>query len=93
MRFSERKINRVAKKVREALMSDPQLKRFGDDAAFEAEIKAVIMANLREEEEIEEQAKKLLEQYSNQIDVNGMDYHNLLRRSINQIARERKFIL
>ncbi len=93
MHISEKKINRMSRQIAEALMKDTTIRKMADQAAMEAEIKAVIVADIKQEEVIEEKARKLLEAHSNMISMNGMDYQELLRKAIRQIAREEHFIL
>jgi hypothetical protein len=93
MHISEKKINRISRQIAETLIKDTTLRKMADQATMEAEIKAVIMADLKEEEAIEEKARKLLEAHSNRISMTGMDYQELLRKAIRQIAREQNFTL
>ena len=95
MRISEKRINRIARKVTELLMQDKETRKLVDAAVLESEVKVVIYADLREEDAIEEEAKKLLEDELNRTIFNKdlMDYQALLRRAIKQVAREKDFIL
>jgi len=95
MRISEKKINRMTRNILDAIMKDENVRKLGDSAAIEAEIKAVIVADLKMEDAIEEEARQRLDDKLNNsiLNRNSMDYQHLLRKTIQLIAREKKFTI
>ena len=93
MRISEKKINRICKKIRVLLEKDKNIKLLSDPNTIEAEIKSVLLADLREEDEIEEEAKRILEQHSMLISSENIDYQALLNKAKNQVAKQKGFVL
>jgi len=95
MRISEKKINRMTRNILDAIMKDENVRKLGDAATIEAEIKAVIVADLKMEDAIEEEARQRLDDKLNNsiLNRNSMDYQHLLRKTIQLIAREKKFTI
>ncbi len=95
MRISEKKINRMTRNILDAIMKDENVRKLGDSATIEAEIKAVIVADLKMEDAIEEEARQRLDDKLNNsiLNRNSMDYQHLLRKTIQLIAREKKFTI
>lgn len=95
MRISEKKINRMTRNILDAIMKDENVRKLGDAATIEAEIKAVIVADLKMEDAIEEEARQRLDDKLNDsiLNRNSMDYQHLLRKTIQLIAREKKFTI
>ncbi len=93
MRISDKKINRITKNILAFLENDKETRILGDMATIEAEIKSIIITDLKEEDIIEEEAKKILEEHSNVIAGENIDYMALLNRTKRQIARQRGFVL
>ena len=93
MRISDKKINRITRKIMELLQHDKNVRVLGDIATIEAEIKSIIITDLKEEDIIEEEAKKILEQHANIIAGENIDYMALLNRTKRQIAKQRGFVL
>lgn len=93
MRISEKKINRITRQIVETLSKDKNVKLQTDLNTLEAEIKFVILEDLKEEDAIEEEAKKILEKHSNIIARENVDFQTLLNKAKTQIARQRGFVL
>jgi len=93
MRISDKKINRITQNILDLIQSDKNVKVLADKLTLEAVIKSVIMADLKEEDLIEEEAKRLLDQHANIIAGGNMDYQSLLNKTKRQIARQKGFIL
>jgi hypothetical protein len=93
MRISEKKVNRISKKILEMLQKDKSVRLLSDLNTIEAEIKSVIFEDLKEEDVIEEQAKLILDQHSNALAGENIDYMAILNRIKRQIAKEKGFVL
>ncbi len=93
MRISDKKIDRITKKLLELISKDKNLKQLVDSTTIEAQIKAIIIEDLKEEDLIEEEAKKILEQHANIISGQNIDYLALLNKTKRQIARQKGFVL
>lgn len=93
MRISEKKINRITQKILELIEKDKNLKLLADTATIEAQIKSIIIEDLKLEDVIEEEAKKILDQHANIISGQNIDYMALLNKTKRQIAKQKGFVL
>jgi hypothetical protein len=93
MRISDKKIDRIAKKLLELIEKDKNLKLLVDSTTIEAQIKAIIIEDLKEEDLIEDEAKKILDQHANIISGQNIDYLALLNKTKRQIAKQKGFVL
>ena len=64
-----------------------------DEAKVRAAFQRVIVENLEAEEQIDTEARRLLQSYARDIREKGLDYRQLFSRTKEKIARERGFIL
>ena len=93
MRISEKKVNRLVKKIADFLESDDKVKCRADRITLEAEIKSVILADLQMEDEIEEEAKQVLEKYARLMQIENIDYQAMLIKTKIQIAKQKGFVI
>ena len=93
MRISEKKVNRIVKKVADLFESDKNVKCRADRVTLEAEIKSVILADLQIEDQIEEEAKQILEKHARLMQIENIDYQAMLIKTKLQIARQKGFVI
>jgi hypothetical protein len=93
MRISEKKVNRIVKKVADLIESDNKVKCRADRITLEAEIKSVILADLQIEDQIEEEAKQILEKHARLMQIENIDYQAMLIKTKLQIARQKGFVI
>ncbi len=63
------------------------------ESQIQAKIEAVIVKNIQEEAAIEEEVKKIMEQYRAQIASGSIDPQKVYMMIKKQVAKDRKFIL
>jgi hypothetical protein len=93
MRLSPKKIESLSKAICRSLEANPDLEFAESADKVQVLIRRVIAEDMRLEEEIEEEARKLLEQHKGEIDRKGASYDALLRKAKAKIAQERKVVL
>jgi len=92
MKFSQERIDNIAEKVYKHISLQENVKLDEKEKILFA-IKNVIEEDLREEEDIEEEARRILENNKRSIDMRNVSYSELFKRSKEIIAKERKMIL
>lgn len=94
MRLSEKKIEYLAKKITEQLRNNPQLVQFLEsDKSIESAIYVTILKDMQREQQLEEEARKLLQSHSKLIEQEGADYKKLLEKTKNLLAKKKGIIL
>jgi hypothetical protein len=86
----------VAERMAEAVvrrLATRKIVEIKDDAAARAAIRAVIVDNLRAEEQLEADARRLLTDHARQIKDSAADYRQLLGKVKEKLARDRGFVL
>ena len=84
-----------------ARFSDAVLKRLitrkfvdvKDEARVRAAFQKLIVENLQIEEQIDAEARQLLQGYARDIREKGLDYRQLLAKTREKLARDRGFVL
>ena len=64
-----------------------------NEARVRAALEKVIIANLEAEDQIDAEARQLLQSYARDIREKGLDYRQLFSRTKEKLARERGFVL
>lgn len=93
MRLRPEKIEVLAEKIYETLAANKDAAVSADRATITAAIRRVINDDLKAEDEIEEQARALLEEHMTEIQRKGISFEKILMKTKQQIARERKMVL
>ena len=93
MRLSPKKIETLARVIRRSLEQTAGLELAESPEAIEMLIRQVITDDLRMEDEIEEEARRLLDQHADQIQMRGASYDALLRKTKAKLAQDRKMVL
>lgn len=92
MRLKPEKIEDLVAKVLQGLKENPDVLLRGKEADIQREVKSVIIMDLKREDEIEEEARKILQQYMKRIYRDDISFTELLRKAKKQIGRERGLI-
>lgn len=93
MRLKPEKIEQLATLIYDTLAANPEVKLNGEkkDAVFEI-VKAVT-EDLKAEDDIEAEARKILEAHEDEIRRSGVRYDQALWKAKQKIARDKGFIL
>lgn len=94
MRLSEKKIEYLAKKITEELRNNSQMVQFlVSDKNIESVIYSIILKDMQREEQLEEEARKLLQSHSKLIEQEGADYKKLLEKTKILLAKKKGIVL
>jgi hypothetical protein len=93
MRLKPEKIERLARLIYEALEAHGEVTVTEPRDRVTQLIRAAIAEDLQAEDEIEEQARAMLEQYREEIRRKGASYDKMLQKAKQKIAQERKMVL
>lgn len=86
--IAERMADAVVKRLTARKILDPK-----EEAAAHAVVRQVLLDNLAAEEQIEAEARRILQEHAKAIRESAADYRALLARVKEKLARERGFIL
>ena len=93
MRLKREEISKIAhlifKNLKERTLITPRV----SENKIVYKIEAVVLKNLEQEAAIEEEVKKIMEQYKAQISTGTIDPQKAYMMIKKQVAKERKFIL
>ena len=93
MRLNEEKIVNIGEEVVEELMKSGVVGLKKSKGLFINEVIKVVKEDLQIEEEIDEEAKKVLETYSRKIVEGSPEWRILFQKTKEKIAQERNYIL
>lgn len=93
MRLKPEKIEQLASIIVDTLAANPEVTLGEDRGKIAGLIKRVITEDMQAEDEIEAEARKLLEQYMDEIRHKGASYDKLFQKAKQKIAQERKMVL
>ena len=86
----------VAARVSEAVLKRLVARKFievKDEARARATLQKVILENLQTEEQIDAEARQLLQEHARDIREKGLDYRQLFSKAKEKLARDRGFVL
>jgi len=92
MRRREEMAARLSEAVLKRLLAR-KLIEVRDEARARAALQRVIAENLQVEEQIDAEARQLLQGYARDIREKGLDYRQLFSKAKEKLARERGFVL
>ena len=92
MKLKREEIHKIAELMLKNLSAQSLITTKANDKVVER-IETLILRNLEEEMAIEEEVKKLMEQYRSQIASGAIDTQKAYMMIKKQVAKERKFIL
>ena len=93
MRLKPEKIEQLVELIYTTLEGIDDIRINAEKATILAEIKRVITEDLLEEDKIEEEARKLLDEHADDIRRYGASYGQMLRKTVKKLARDRGMIL
>ena len=93
MRLKDKEIQRIAKMVIKHLAEKKLFEPKRDLPFLENRIVELLMANMQEEADIDNETKKMMEQYDAQIKAGQIEYHKMYRMIKQQLAKDRNFVL
>lgn len=91
-----RRREEIAARLSEAVLKRLLARKFvevRDEARARAALQRVIAENLQAEEQIDAEARQLLQGYARDIREKGLDYRQLFSKAKEKLARERGFVL
>jgi hypothetical protein len=93
MRLTKEKIESLSQQLLKELKSKPDVKLTGEESRVLLEIKSLIVADLKREDEIDGEVREILKKHVDRITRENMDYSVLFRKIKQQIVRERDLVL
>ena len=93
MRLRRDQVERISKKIVQRLKDEGLGEFKATEKEILEEIMAIFMENLQAEQELENQADKMLERYRQQIESGQVDGRKLLLMIKKQLAKEKNFVL
>jgi hypothetical protein len=91
MRFSRDKVFSIAEKIVAMLDADPDATLLTTDQEVVNAVAGAIFGDLEEEDDIDAEVERMLEEHQLQIDRENMDAELIRRKFKDQIARKRGF--
>jgi hypothetical protein len=86
----------VAARVSDAVLKRLVSRKFvevKDEARVRAALQKVLAENLQMEEQLDAEARQLLQEHARDIRDKGLDYRQLLSKAKEKLARDRGFVL
>ena len=93
MRLKPEKIEQLADLVYDHLGTIDELKFGGEREAVTLLIRNVITENLKAEDDLEDEARRLLEEHEGMISRRNVNFDQILRKTKEKLARDRNMIL
>jgi hypothetical protein len=93
VKLKREEIAKIARLIQSHLKEAGLVTSKAPDDRIRERIETVILKNLEEEAAIEDEVKKLMEQYRSQIATGAIDPQKAYTMIKKQVAKERKFIL
>jgi len=93
MRLKDDQVLRLATKIMDDLSAKEVISLKKDRGAVLAAIREAITADIKQEESLEREAERLLEEAVRATGGNGIDRHKMLRMIKEKLARDKKIVL
>ena len=93
MRLKKEQIQKIAARVFSELKSKNLLVLKAEPEAIQAKIEQVMIANFLAEDKLDEEAKRLFDQFRNQIPAGTLNEQEALQKIRKKLAQDRKFVL
>jgi hypothetical protein len=93
MRLSKPRVERLAWVVVQGLKSDTGVRLATDEKSVAALVETMIMDNMRQETDIDAEARELLLQYASMIQREGIDQRTAFIKVKAQLARQKGFVI
>lgn len=93
LRLKPEKIRALARVIYDGIAKEEDLRVDPDREKVEAQIYEVILRDMQAEEEIEREAEQMLEEHEDEIKRSDAQYHLLLQKTKERLARQRRMVL
>jgi hypothetical protein len=93
MRLSKPRVERLAWVVVQGLKSDTGVRLATDEKSVAALVETMIMENMRQETEIDAEARELLLKHAAMIQREGIDQRTAFIKVKGQLARQKGFVI
>ncbi len=93
MRLREEKIDNLSRQILNVMRKNKDVKFKQKDIRIFLEIKRVITIDLKREDQIDEEAREILEKYRERISRKDMNYQYLFRKTKEQIMKDRGLVM
>lgn len=93
MRLKPEQINLLTELIVDSLEHNDEIEFAVERGEISVLVRNAITDDLKAEEEIEEEARRLLEEHREQIQWKGMSFDKLLLKTKQKLAQERKMVL
>lgn len=93
MRLSEAKVDWLTEQIAAMLRGRDDIDRQADDNRLRALIRQAMVEELSVEDRLEEEVRRLLQQYDREIRAGRMSYNTLFARIKSKLVRERGIVL
>lgn len=80
-------------KIAELLQKEPLVKLLANVKAIEPAVKETILFDLKQEDELEQQAIQLLAQHRNELEQEDIDYRTMLTKTKLLLAKQKGIVL
>lgn len=92
MKLKQDQIGKLAHLIYEALSQDGQIKILSSQDSVLNKIEGILLADAQKEEEIEREARKMMDQFKAKIEAGDIDYHKMYSMVKKQLMKDKKFI-
>lgn len=93
MKLGEDRVDKLAEQILDALAEREDVRLQADDGKLLNQIRMTMIDELTVEERLDNEVRKLLDQYKGDIALGRMDYDQLFRRAKQRLINERNLIL
>ena len=93
MRLKKEQIQKIAERVLAQLEKSKQIVAKADRATLLQKIEQVMTANFQAEDRLDDEAKRLMDQFRQQISAGSLNEHELFQKIRKQLAKDKKFVL
>jgi hypothetical protein len=85
-------VKKLATAIQQGLYNRKLIKVLSSDAKVFAKIEGILLADLKIEEDIEKEARALLEKFHDKVESGEIDYQQMYVRVKKQLIKDKKFI-
>jgi hypothetical protein len=93
MRLKKEQIQKIAARVFSELKAKNLLVLKADPEAVQARIEQIMIANFQAEDKLDDEAKRLFDQFRSQVPAGTLNEQEALQKIRKQLAKDRKFVL
>lgn len=93
MRLKKEQIQKIADQILIQLDKQKLIVAKVDRPTLHQKIEQVLIANLQAEDNLDVEAKQLLDRYRHQVPAGSINEHEMFQKIKKQLAKEKKFVL